>query len=198
MIVRLGQRVQTKPLILVSFAISLEYAVFKLEGSSIEYLLPLNMAELDIGKYGSASYIHPTQLPFSNTNLCMWKDKKKRLVIHNRTNTVCKLLMKEDFWVTGNFTLVPLDSPGETKVCQSLRWNKNLLRPHLEGLKGKSFELKLKVVSMIYKDMVMNQVLLTRITSSKCTFVLSSIDWDTFFPIPMEILEFNVNVSNSK
>lgn len=191
MIIRIGRKVQSIPLILTSFHIDKDYGIFMPATGGTSYKLPLSLGELDIGKYGSKSFIHPTNLPFANSNYVIWKDQSKRLVTHNRTKTLCRLRMTDDFWATGDFTLEPMDSPGENLICRSMVWNRYLLRTHLESLQGKPFTFDLKIVSLVYKGDVLNQILMNNITKNHCVFLVTTTAWDTLFSFPIELLNFD-------
>ena len=193
-LIRAGERARTHGLILVSYAVKLGYGIFRLEDPEIsteQYYLPLSMREIGLGKYGTDSYMHPTQLPFSHPWFCMWKDESKRLVTHNRTGTVCRLRIKDDFYVSGEFVLETVDRPQEPQICTSIKWYQNQLNLHLETLKGKKINFEIYYQYFVFKDKSLNQILLSHISRLESVIIVSTIEWETLFPIPIKLIDLS-------
>lgn len=193
---RVGDKVILTELLLIYYDLNTNLAHMK-RGSGENVILPLSMSEFDLGMYGVHSKIHPTNLPTSHPDFCTWVDENKRLIRHTRTGEICLLELDDSFYATGVYKLRPKNSI-ESKTRTAPSWSPMQIKQHLDSLKGKEFTFKVRITSILYKDNLVNQILLNRITTERVSFTVSSIEWDSFAVIAGSLIKTYKNEKTKK
>lgn len=185
--IRLGDKLLLHDLLFLSYSTAHNVAYLR-RGSGEEIVLPLNFAEFDLGQYGVLSYIHPVNLSYDNPYMCTEVNAAKRLVNHNRTNTLCRLDLEDGFYAHGKFGLIPSNG-GPTMHCSSKEWTTAQAALHLDALKGKELRLKVKVIHLLWNGSEVASVLFSNRSKSKLQLVVSSLNWPTFVPISPSLVK---------
>lgn len=158
-----------------------------MRGNGDRITLPLTFVELKIGQYGVHSYRHPTDLPVGHRHMCSWANEGKRLVTHNRTGTLCRLDLPEEFYAKGDFKLIPSNG-GETMLCRSEVWTSAQASLHLDSCKGVEFIFEVKIVSIYWDESrFVDQVVINKFSSSKIKILVAS-KWPSVIPIPVNLI----------
>ena len=200
--IRTGQKVTTFEMVVQSLStitntatVILPGAVVEINGDPIIWEVPLTLPEFEIGPYGVESFIHPTRLPPSDPNFCTWDkntdlNKGRHIVVHNRTKTRCQLVLHENFYGNGEFTLRPLNGQaGAMKT--SKEWRPSALKVELEHIyKGKHIAFTGIVCSIIRDGQNVASILKTKaiLKKSQVTVVITN-KWKTIASFPLQLIQ---------
>jgi hypothetical protein len=140
---------------------------------------------LDIGCYGSLSFLTPDKLPYNHVGMVVDKNPQN-LCTRNLDSKRCRIIYEPDFNVSGAFKLEPLDG-SPIGYYTSKQWSRVELLDHLALLKGKSVKGKGKIHSIFYNGVSVPQIDLKQAKDTSDTFIMVEFQNNTLTGFPLAL-----------
>jgi len=140
---------------------------------------------LDIGCYGSLSFLTPDKLPFNHGGFVVDKNPQN-LCTRNMDSKRCRIIYEPDFNVSGGFKLEPLDG-SPVGYYTSKQWSRIELLDHLKMLQGKSVKGKGKIHSIFYNGVPVPQIDLKHAKDNSDTFIMVEFQNNTLTGFPLAL-----------
>lgn len=99
-------------------------------------VVPLNLPVFGLGINYKDNYIHPVSGEQSDL---IWVDKSKNICYDKNLRRRLKIIVDEFFSTTGEYIVIPMDSPGVTEKRKSVKRTRDQLSVHVNALKGKKY-----------------------------------------------------------